>query len=532
MRCALLVAVLTLGSLLGSAASAQSSDGKLPNSCVAVQNASAEPCRLVPRKAIIGNAAIDPFDVKGNTFAQSLSAVQAVKARQSFLKLKATINAKQVESLLGDTSQETQINRPSQVKSQASSSITTTSGESINTLDAYVVINDIERRLNKIGYSLKTDKLPVIPMDQLYPESPSTKPSVANSPVATSSPSPMVSTPPQAAVSVSPIPNASTTCVPRPTSTSDPDFDKAWEQIQAVARAGSSGKNLINRCDWDFEPELSVAESLPPVVPTSISVAQLDPTFGNLDMGPASIALTTGFNPKWDGKAATLTLSETLNGTFLKQNISLANFTGMLTAPTTGDSTADLKLAVANVTAYETKQTFKLLLYDVTPASDFALFDKVDQKFSFGPYAFDFTLSGRGHVGAAVSAQAGPSGYYVHVAPDVSATVSGGPKLAAFVVDGGINVSVDIVRLSGDGGVIAGIFNDVTNSNKPTVLVLRSFGSYTLSAGSGNVYAYLGLSFLKGHELQSKPLIFKGCLKSQRFITDSWHAYHLPDAAQ
>lgn len=501
---------------------------------------------LPPRPAIKTTTLIDPFDIKGNSFAQQLSPQEREHARTLFQALKQ-LAAQQKSVARPATSGLTLLQAPAAAQAQAAgitnTSIVTKDGTALDATLIFQFVNDLERRLNRRGYSMRSDDLKTIPMQELYPDVRDVEKPTAHAvqPAAAA-----------AAASTPPPPSASSTAPKKPSAVicqtpavrPSPDVTKAWNDIQKAAFPTPGSK--IDRCDWDFESEVRQAESGAPLVPAELPVAQFDPNFGQVDMGPATVALVTHFAPNASRNASGMLFTSSLVATFENKPHPIGTFTLTINAPKNGEQRADIKLDVAGITAYNTttplKDTtsggpmiVKDLDYDVAPKQDFDLFSDIDHSFHFGPLSVRFRVSGKGHVGEHVIAHGASYGYFVDTLPDVYAKISGGPSIEVGVLGGGIDTSVNVVKLTGEAGALGGLFVDTTAPSdvvapNPTVTVSRTWGSMDFSAGNGNVTAYIYLTFMPNKKLLSNSWHFDGVHRTAN-LNDTWHAYYVAPGA-
>jgi hypothetical protein len=454
---------------------------------------------------------ITPFDVPGNAAQSQLSTTQLTKARSLFAGFE-----EQPKLTAGSP-----LHTLSQVPTVPSANdlITLRSGQRIDTRALYLFLNAVEKSLNQQGKTLRDPNITNVDLDRLQNlQIPSTQqfgPQIPTTGVQEST-----EQPPQ----VTPTANGPQTPASSPSCNATPrnvDLDRGWSEINQLLDGAS-----VSRCSLDFAAELDSAESQAPVVPDEVTVASL--TLGNTD--PRNFAqayLQQKFT--YNASDSELEFTSTLAGAFMGKSLNVGSIDAKVTAPKGSVSTGVVDIKLGNTTAYNTSGSWKDLSFNLAPDKSTPLFDPWVGNFQIAPgINASFEVNAAAKYGLNGHIKTYKTAAYLDFKPNVEVDVTGGLKVSAIIVSGGLDGTLALISGDGDFGGVVAVFPDTTKSasNPPLIGVVGPVASYSATALQGELHAYVRVALI-GTVFSKKIMTWNGKKLAQKTIPTFWSVYNI-----
>jgi hypothetical protein len=352
----------------------------------------------------------------------------------------------------------------------------TIAGTTIDSKALFLELNNVQARLTSNGLSLKNPQLArTVPLVKAFA---APKPVAAVTPAAkpaTPAPTPAASLAPQA------VPTTAATCAP---GTPEPrifDSGRAWKQIQTLAANGAGGP--LNRCDLDFEPELTEVESGSPKGVIPDIVATTPPViFGKNHLAGGSFVNEVALR----GSGTRLSVESDVQAYALNQSFDVLRLEASIDRSDPKNLGAQLSFSVGQASIYKIDQsTNPNYSFHLTPQKVVGIVPPFRQR--YGPATFEVDCDGK--VGVDGQVVTTPYGVYVSAKPTILVQIDGGLSVNYIFVEGRLTGTLELIDASGEVGAIAAVLPDTTAAQfdpsftqPPLVAIVRPFGYLNVSA--------------------------------------------------
>jgi hypothetical protein len=394
----------------------------------------------------------------------------------------------------------------------------TIAGTTIDSKALFLELNSVQARLAGNGLSLKNPELArTVPLVKAF---------ATPTPVATFAPAANQPTPsPVASLAPLAVPSSSATCAP---GTPEPrifDSGRAWKEVQALAANGPGG--TLNRCDLDFEPELTEVESGSPhgAIP-DISATTPPLSFGKNHLAGGSFVNAVGLSKG----GALLTVKSDVQAFALNQSFDVLRIDASVDRSDPKNLAAQLSFAVGQASIYKIDQsTNPNYAFHLTPQKVVGIVPPFRQR--YGPASFEVDCEGK--VGIDGQVVTTPYGVYISAKPTILVQIDGGLSVNYIFVEGRLTGTLELIDSSGEVGAIAAVLPDTTAAQfdpsftqAPLVAVVRPFGYLNVSALKSSLSVQVRLAGNMTVFSEKIP-ISGGLQNSYALLNAPWTAYYV-----
>jgi hypothetical protein len=405
---------------------------------------------------------INPADLPSSSIDTDFSPANAALLKAAFARYIAYVHAH------GD--------RLDHLPPEPSLRLKTIAGTTIDSKALFLELNNVQARLTSNGLSLKNPQLArTVPLAKAF---------ALPKPVAAITPAPRVAAPaPAPAASLAPLaaPTAAATCAP---GTPEPrifDSSRAWKQIQTLAANGAGGP--LNRCDLDFEPELTEVESGSPKGVIPDIVATTPPlSFGKNHLAGGSFVNQVALRHS----GAQLTVESDVQAYALNQSFDVLRLEASIDRSDPKNLGAQLSFSVGQASIYKIDQsTNPNYSFHLTPQKIIGILPPFRQ--TYGQATFEVDCDGK--IGIDGQVVTTPYGVYISAKPTILVQIDGGLSVNYIFVEGRLTGTLELIDATGEVGAIAAVLPDTTAAQfdpsftqPPLVAIVRPFGYLSVSA--------------------------------------------------
>jgi len=449
---------------------------------------------------------INPADLPSSSIDTDFSPANAALLKAAFARYIAYVHAH------GD--------RLDHLPPEPSLRLKTIAGTTIDSKALFLELNSVQARLTSNGLSLKNPELArTVPLAKAF---------ATPKPVATITPPAKPATPAPAPVaSLAPlaVPSSSATCAP---GTPEPrifDSSRAWKQVQTLAANAPGG--TLNRCDLDFEPELTEVESGSPhgAIP-DISATTPPLSFGKNHLAGGSFINQVGLSKG----GALLTVKSDVQAFALNQSFDVLRIDASVDRSDPKNLAAQLSFSVGQASIYKIDQsTNPNYSFHLTPQKVVGIVPPFRQR--YGPASFEVDCEGK--VGIDGQVVTTPYGVYLSAKPTILVQIDGGLSVNYIFVEGRLTGTLELIDSTGEVGAIAAVLPDTTAAQfdptftqAPLVAVVRPFGYLSVSALKSSLSVQVRLAGNVTVFSQKIP-ISGGLQNTYASLASPWSAYYV-----